>query len=64
MVNTFVSRADGVISFIDIEKLTTLAKDKCEAAKNKTILHAIPIKIGLMELRLSAIQKALKGKQD
>ncbi len=43
-VSTFVSRADGVINFLDIEKLTSLAKEKCESAKNKTILHAIPVK--------------------
>lgn len=61
VVNTFVSRADGVISFIDIEKLTTLAKDKCEAAKNKTILHAIPIKNWVDGVEVVGNPEGLKG---
>lgn len=60
-VNTFVSRADGVISFLDIEKLTALAKEKCEYAKNKTILHAIPMKNWVDGVETVGSPEDLKG---
>ncbi len=60
-VNTFVSRADGMITFLDIEKLTDLAKEKCDNAKNKTVLHAIPIKNWIDGVEVVGSPEGLRG---
>lgn len=42
--SVFTSRADGVITTLDVKKATEEAEDKVAELKNKTILHAIPIR--------------------
>ncbi len=41
----FTSRADGVITSLDIKKTVEVAQEKVPEIKNKSLLHTIPIKV-------------------